>query len=414
MDRTHRPTLFVTAAAALIAGAAVAPFFPAVAAAATQSAGRPAAAGKQDPKAVALLGEVRKAYASLKALGYASTVIVTPQNRPAQRLEVILTVARPNRVALSLLSGGISGEATTVTSEGRTIYVYSPARKLYRKAAVRPGDDPAPLVAQFYALTAAPLLNAGYLFGPPAADESLALGGEETIARESCRLLVRSRTSTGERAEFWIAKRDNLPRRIRITFAREGVTFRAEETIRTLERNPKVSDDRFAFAPPKDARDAATVRDKPALLATGTPAADFSLPDQNNRAVKLSALKGKPVLLVFGGFPGPASNRALDFGLDLHQRTGRGKSIAVVAVNVGAKSNEQAAFLNANPRYNALPVLRDAGDASAVARKSYQVDRLPTVYLLDAKGKIVAAYAGFGDPVRQQLAAALKKEGIGG
>jgi hypothetical protein len=214
--------------------------------------------------------------------------------------------------------------------------------------------------------------------------------------------------------EIWLAQSDGLPRRLRLTITppeAAGVALRIEETITTLARNPTPAPSTFTFEPPKNAVDVARFDAQPPTLALGRLAPDFTLPDQNGKPVTLSKLRGRPVLLLFGEFPGRASGRALEFALNAHEKSG-GRAMRVVAVNVVGAPEAQAAFLKSNPRYNTLTLVRDGRDDQSVARVAYNVDRLPTLYLLDKDGRITLALTGFGPPVRDQLSAALAKIGV--
>jgi thioredoxin-dependent peroxiredoxin len=137
-------------------------------------------------------------------------------------------------------------------------------------------------------------------------------------------------------------------------------------------------------------------------LAVGTPAPDFSLPDESGRVVTLSALKGRNVVLVF--YPGddtPGCTRQLCEFRDRWD-TLRERGIEVFGVNPQAAT--------AHARFRAkfqfpFPLLVDKGRQVA---KLYQASGLivkRTVYLIGPDGAIRFARRGMPKP-SEVLAAA--------
>jgi thioredoxin-dependent peroxiredoxin len=139
-------------------------------------------------------------------------------------------------------------------------------------------------------------------------------------------------------------------------------------------------------------------------LAVGTPAPDFSLPDESGRVVTLSALKGRNVVLVF--YPGddtPGCTRQLCEFRDRWD-TLRERGIEVFGVNPQGAA--------AHARFRAkfqfpFPLLVDKGRQVA---KLYQASGLivkRTVYLIGPDGAI--RFARRGMPKPSEVLAAVEK-----
>jgi len=117
-----------------------------------------------------------------------------------------------------------------------------------------------------------------------------------------------------------------------------------------------------------------------ALLDLPAPALD--LPDLAGRRVRLEDLRGKPVLLNFWAFWCDTWREEMPYLLEL---AGRQDDLhfRIVAVSVdGARLPEFS------PRATAelpFPVLLDIG---GTVTRSYQVEHVPTVILLDAEGRV--------------------------
>jgi peroxiredoxin Q/BCP len=130
-------------------------------------------------------------------------------------------------------------------------------------------------------------------------------------------------------------------------------------------------------------------------LEPGTPAPDFSLPDDTGRTVTLSALRGSPVVLVF--YPGddtPGCRKQLCQFRD-EWKDARGAGVQVFGVNPqSAKSHGKF-----RARYKLpFPLLVDAGQRVAEQYRASGLIVKRTVYLIDADGVIRFARRGMPDP----------------
>jgi thioredoxin-dependent peroxiredoxin len=138
-------------------------------------------------------------------------------------------------------------------------------------------------------------------------------------------------------------------------------------------------------------------------LSVGSPAPDFEAADQTGKTVRLSALKGAPVVLVF--YPGddtPGCTRQL---CEFRDRWSAYKAAGVVVFGVnpqGAASHTEFAKKFKFP----FPILVDRGAeiASAYHAGGWLVRR--TVYGIGADGRI--AFAERGSPAPDLVLATLR------
>ena len=146
-----------------------------------------------------------------------------------------------------------------------------------------------------------------------------------------------------------------------------------------------------------------------ALLSWGTPAPGFELPDAaGETTVSLEDLKGKSSAVVFVSFSCPYSQKlmhtVLDEGLpDLGKRL-----LFIQRGGTDREPTQEEADLQAE-LVAQFPLLRDAGGSTFDA---YKTSGVPTTYLLDAEGKVVAS--GVGEPEGAKLVRALGADVLGG
>ena len=130
-------------------------------------------------------------------------------------------------------------------------------------------------------------------------------------------------------------------------------------------------------------------------LAVGTPAPDFSLPDDSGRTVTLSALRGRDVVLVF--YPGddtPGCTRQLcEFRDSWSAARARGVEIFGVnpqSENKHRKFREKFSF--------PFPLLVDRGQKVGALYKTKGLIVKRTVYRIGPDGVIRFARRGYPSP----------------
>ena len=130
-------------------------------------------------------------------------------------------------------------------------------------------------------------------------------------------------------------------------------------------------------------------------LEVGTPAPDFSLPDDAGRTVTLSALRGKRVVLVFypaDDTPG-CTKQLCEFRDDWAEA--RGAGVEVFGVNPGsAKSHDKFRQKFKLP----FPLLVDESQKVAQLYHAHGLIVKRTVYLIGKDGVIKFAQRGMPSP----------------
>jgi thioredoxin-dependent peroxiredoxin len=130
-------------------------------------------------------------------------------------------------------------------------------------------------------------------------------------------------------------------------------------------------------------------------LPPGTPAPDFTLPDQDGTQVSLASLRGKNVVLVF--YPGddtPGCTKQLCEFRD-HWGSAKNKNTLVFGVNPqGAKSHTKFIGKYKLP----FPLLVDQGQTMGEAYQTKGLIVKRTVYLIGPDGVIRFSKRGMPNP----------------
>jgi cytochrome c biogenesis protein CcmG/thiol:disulfide interchange protein DsbE len=120
----------------------------------------------------------------------------------------------------------------------------------------------------------------------------------------------------------------------------------------------------------------------------GAPAPEISVLDGDDKTVKLSAYKGKVVMLMYWESGCQACIAGMPALEAFHSRY-KDRGLAVLAVNMGNSRELVAAF--AKGLHISYPVLRDP---ELIAAKKYGVRAVPTTYFIDRNGVARKAVAG--------------------
>jgi peroxiredoxin len=125
-------------------------------------------------------------------------------------------------------------------------------------------------------------------------------------------------------------------------------------------------------------------------VSVGALARDFIAMSPDGQWLRLSDLRGKPVVLNFWATWCVSCLTELPLLRDLQTRLGGPSAIEVVAVNTGERVEDVAAFLEQLE----APAFRIAMDPSAAVADAYGVYGLPLTVFIDASGIIRARYPG--------------------
>lgn len=146
-----------------------------------------------------------------------------------------------------------------------------------------------------------------------------------------------------------------------------------------------------------------------ALLAeTFKAAADFELPDiYNSKMISLDDYKGSVVLVDFwASWCGPCQASLPEYNKlrnKLQASLPEGK-FEVLAINVDGTKEEAMEFLNKHQLK--FPILKESGGKS---QRDYELMAMPTSFLVDKKGYIRIAHAGFNSGYINQLENEIRK-----
>jgi thiol-disulfide isomerase/thioredoxin len=123
----------------------------------------------------------------------------------------------------------------------------------------------------------------------------------------------------------------------------------------------------------------------------GEPAPEFALPTAGGEIIALDRLRGQVVYVDFwASWCGPC-RRSFPWMNEMHRKYG-GKGLAIVAINVDRKRADAQRFLAQTPAEFTIVY-----DAPGAAPAAYAVKGMPSSYLINAGGKVVAVERGFRD-----------------
>jgi thiol-disulfide isomerase/thioredoxin len=137
-------------------------------------------------------------------------------------------------------------------------------------------------------------------------------------------------------------------------------------------------------------------------VGPGEPAPPFSLTTQGGDAVTLAGLRGKVVYVDFWASWCTPCRRSFPWMNDLQARYGDA-GLAIVGVNVDKRRGDAERFLADVPAAFTV-AYDDRGDTPA----RYGVKGMPSSYLIDRHGSVVAVEEGFHDERRAVLEAAIR------
>jgi thiol-disulfide isomerase/thioredoxin len=127
----------------------------------------------------------------------------------------------------------------------------------------------------------------------------------------------------------------------------------------------------------------------PSAIQSSSQAPDFELPTSDGKTLKLSSLKGKVVIIDFWATWCPPCRKGIPDLIDLKKKYGS-KGFEIVGVSVDTQTKDEVVpFIKNNGInypvvYFNQKVIMDYGGIEAI----------PTSFVVDKKGKIIASYQG--------------------
>ncbi len=321
--------------------------------------------GKQAQK---ILEAVRESLRSVKALRYE---VVTEQ-ADSPPVQTAVTLKRPDLMKRTMSTAEADASETTVC-DGADEWHMDDGDRTYRKYPLRTGaaqslgyTDP---LASLYFESGAPLLLA------EAMNVTVAAADLEGTACD----VISWTAGHGytQKIKLWIGPDRHL-RQMTTEWSSQGRSGSQMTKYRSLDPAPTIPDGFFAFKPGADWRDITNDRPGEKHLAAGTPAPDFEALDRGGAAIRLSELRGRPVVLAFGRYGHPSEyERAQELQDDVGPR-----GVIVLAVATGKK---QTGY---DPKKHTFRLMRPKDAAIAAA---YGADIYGVLYLIDKEGKVAAA-----------------------
>lgn len=153
--------------------------------------------------------------------------------------------------------------------------------------------------------------------------------------------------------------------------------------------------------------------ERPALLAAGTVAPDFTVEAYGGGSVKLSDFRGKVVVLDFWAtWCGPCL--ASFPHLQEVWKEVESKGVVVLAVCTSDMRDKYEKWVAENKGKYTWKFAFDPNGltANSISRSLYKVSGIPTKYIIDKEGKIVESQVGYSGADDKRLEAALKKLGV--
>jgi thiol-disulfide isomerase/thioredoxin len=137
-------------------------------------------------------------------------------------------------------------------------------------------------------------------------------------------------------------------------------------------------------------------------VAPGQAAPAFALPDASGKTLSLASLHGRVVYVDFWASWCTPCRRSFPWMNSMQARYGQ-EGLSIVGVNVDKRRADADRFLGDVPAK--FEVVFDAAGATPGA---YGVKAMPSSYLVDRRGNVVAAEEGFHDERRDALEAQIR------
>ncbi len=140
-------------------------------------------------------------------------------------------------------------------------------------------------------------------------------------------------------------------------------------------------------------------KEKPRVIAESGKAPDFALTDLGGNTIRLSALRGKVVVVEFWATWCPPCKESVP-ALNKISGKFRDKNFQLLAISVdkgGGALSSVRDFVKENPVD--YPVMVDDGSVNV----AYEVGGIPVMVIIDKEGKLVKRHIGFSPDLAQIL-----------
>jgi thiol-disulfide isomerase/thioredoxin len=138
-------------------------------------------------------------------------------------------------------------------------------------------------------------------------------------------------------------------------------------------------------------------------VVPGQPAPSFALPDASGATLSLAALKGRVVYVDFWASWCTPCRRSFPWMSAMQARYAR-DGLAIVGINVDKRRADADRFLD-----DVAAKFDVVFDAAGTTPAAYAVKAMPSSFLVDRHGNVVAVEEGFHDERRDALEAQIRR-----
>jgi peroxiredoxin len=220
--------------------------------------------------------------------------------------------------------------------------------------------------------------------------------GEEPVGDETCHVIEASFMDGQRIRQYWVARRDNLPRRLREIVRLNEDTVK-EENWRKVSVDAHIPPGTFSWAPEPHWVEYCRPKLEDGLLKVGTPAPDFEHLLSDGTTFRLSRHRGKVVWLVFWRVGCQACRSEMVYLESVHQEY-RDRGLIVIGFNCADKHEIVAEFLEKHSI--SFPTILDHSQAAIETFFTRYLNPdgpsgVPVNYIINKVGVIVDAWCDF-------------------
>lgn len=219
--------------------------------------------------------------------------------------------------------------------------------------------------------------------------------GEETVEGTPCQVVQVGRPEGGNPTQWFFAKSDHLPRRLRHTVNSPAGQTVLTITLKNLRVQPPLAANTFELDVPEGFEDVSTPKPRGGgrhFLEIGSEPPDWTLKDDQGREVSLKSLRGKIVVMDFWATWCAPCRLGMPSLQKLHERF-KDQPVVVYGVNCWQHRERR--------KLDPIKFMRDAGFTYPLllggdrVASAYKVSGIPACYVIGPDGKILYAYGGW-------------------